>query len=218
MRIWKAFGRLLGWLGNIQAVYALIPASLLSAVSGISGYLTNGLGWALFMASGVFVFVALGITLMRESYRANRLEHKITVTAVNVQQYANILLFRPSFTLVNNASFELFFEVVTADYVFGSSKGGLDTTVPLRGLLSAHEGTSILIPAASGTLPFNGGRILIGVNYGREKDRYEYSLTTTLQCATLTVFPQESDGDMPTSRLVQSLEYAPIKPYAPIWA
>lgn len=211
-RFVRLVGRIFGWLGNIQAVYAIVPAGALSAVSGVAGYLSDGLGWGLFMASGVFVFVALGITLMRESYRANRLEHKLTVTDVWVQQFANILLFRPKFVIHNSANFELFFEVITVDYVFGKCKGGLDPTVALSGLLSPHESTTILVPSAQGELPFPQGRVLIKIKYGREKDQLVETVSTVLECHPLTTIPQEHEGDMPMSRLVQTLDYTPVKP------
>lgn len=203
----------LSWIGNFQTLVGLLPAGVLSVVGGLSTYSTQGLGWGLFVATGIVAFLTFSYVIVRESYRANRLQHKLNISAVAMQQLGrdgSEVVFRPNFFLQNDANFEIFFELRSADYTFGSMRGSLDPTVPLRGLLAAKSGTGIVVPAMKGPHPLPQGRISISVAYGREKDEYTHLFVTNLECNALSIVPEEQAGIIDMTRLVRSLDYSII--------
>jgi hypothetical protein len=208
--------RLVGWLGDYQAITTFLPGGILAAIGGGSSYLANlGLHWIIFLSSGIFCFVTLALFVVRESSRANRLEHKLNITAVNVEQIPNgpgNALYRPSFILANSAHFEIFYRLERADYSFnGLTRVAPDPTISVGGLIAPRDTGTIVLNGANGPGIPPRGRLIVDVHYGREKDTLTHSFRTTLDISSMTVLDPSQHGAHMIMRNVDRLDYEKLK-------
>lgn len=216
-RIWGWIKRAIGWLGDYQAVAAILPGGLLAVIGGVSTYLADlGLHWIIFLTSGIFCFVTLGYTVARESWRANRLEHKLTVSGFSLEQVpleAGEGLYRPSFALHNMAGFEIFYVLHRADYsVTNVGSSNPDPTITINGLLAGKDTIPVTLSAvrgAPGIAP--SGRLVLDIHYGRERGVLTHSFRTTLTFVSLSAFPAGQGGLHTVLRNVESIDYIKLK-------
>ena len=213
--LFRLFRQAAGVLGDVQAIWAIIPAGMLAALSGYSGYLSDGLGWGIFIASGVFAFIVTGGVIIRENYRANRLEHKLNVSGIGVVQHPsgeeNISYFRPVVTLQNTAGFDIQFELTRADFNFVGTKTGLDITV-LKGVAAPRDSVHLSIPAAKGYAPLQPGKCVVEVKYGRVGEPLTHMFHTKLECnPTRPTSHTEEVVDLMVVRNIDTLSYSRVR-------
>lgn len=211
----KYIRRTVGVLADLQAVWTFILPALLAALSGYDGYMRDGFAWGLFIAAGVFAFLTVAWVIIRESYRANRLEHKLGVSGIGMVQQPSgtdgFSLFRPIVTLQSSASFEIQFELTRADFDFAGIKTGLSIT-GLKGVIAPRDLTNLVIPPATGYPPLQPGKCLIEVKYGRAGETLTHQLTTRLECSATHSSPQTQEPvDLMMVRNIDTLSYSRVK-------
>ena len=214
--IFRFIRRAISLVGDVQAIWAVVPAGMLAGLSGYSGYLRDGLGWGIFIASGVFAFITLGGVIIRENYRANRLEHKLNVSGIGVVQHPatgedGISFFRPLVTLQSTAGFDMQFELTRADFNFAGTKTGLDIAT-LKGVIAPRDSANLTIPSAKGFAPLATGKCIVEVRYGRAGEPLTHLLSTKLECAPTHPSPHTlGPVDLMVVRNIDALNYSRIK-------
>lgn len=213
--LFRLLRQAVGVLGDVQAIWAVVPAGLLAVLSGYSGYLSDGLGWGIFIASGVFAFIVTGGVIIRENYRANRLEHKLNVSGIGIVQHPSgeedVSFFRPIVTLQSTAGFDMQFELTRADFNFVGTKTGLDISV-LKGVIAPRDSAHLNIPAAKGYAPLQPGKCVVEVKYGRAGEPLTHLFSTKLECTPTRPSSHTLEPvDLMMVRNIDTLSYSRVR-------